>query len=272
MSHVCGIDVGSLSTKAVIMKDREIIAWDLILTRPDSMGSAQEILSKVLRKADLNKNALSYIIATGYGRVNVPFSNLTLTEISCHARGAGWFFPGVRTILDMGGQDCKVIRCNSDHRVVRFEMNDKCAAGTGRYLERIAATVGVPLDKMGEMSLQNVRYPSKIKSYCAVFAENEVLVLLRQGAKINDVLAGASEAIVKRIVSLLGRVGIESELAFSGGVAKNIGIVKRLEAELDMEIMIATEPQIIGAVGAAMYATDYLKKELEKTDRRVLNA
>lgn len=260
MSYVGGIDIGSLSTKAVLMQEKEIITSATMLTKPDSVGSAQEIILMALESVGLKKEDLSYIVATGYGRVNVPFANSTITEISCHARGAGWFFPEVRTILDMGGQDCKAIRCDSDHRIVSFEMNDKCAAGTGRYLERIAATTGLPLDKMGEMSLQNVRKPCEIKSYCAVFAENEVLVLLRQGESINDILAGTHDAIVKRLISLLDRVGIEKELSITGGVAKNRGIVKRIESALGMKAMVAPEPQIIGALGAALYATDFLTK------------
>jgi predicted CoA-substrate-specific enzyme activase len=199
---------------------------------------------------------IEYSVATGYGRVNVPFAQVTVTEISCHARGNHWFFPQVRTILDMGGQDCKAIRCDGNGRLTNFTMNDKCAAGTGRYLERVASSLGLGLEEIGPLSLQWVEGPLPISSTCAVFAEGDIVSLQRAGKHPNDILAGATDAIVDRVIALLERVGIEEALCVSGGVAKNLGVVKRLEKKLNMKAHIAPEPQIVGALGAALFALD----------------
>ena len=253
---VAGIDIGSLSSKAVIMKDGEIVDLDIILTLPGSEESALAVMDSLLEKCRISFQDISYIVATGYGRINVPFSQSTLTEISCHARGSNWFFPQVRTIMDMGGQDCKAIRCDKYGRITDFVLNDKCAAGTGRYLERIAKTLGLGLEQIGPLSLQPLEGPLPVSSFCAVFAERDVMHLLRSGKSVNDILAGATEAIVDRVVSLLSRVQPTEALCISGGVAKNIGVVKRLEQRLGMKALIAPEPQIVGAVGAALFAAD----------------
>lgn len=257
---VAGVDIGSLSAKAVIMKDDELLAWNVILTKPDSAATAQETMNLALKKAGLSQDKVEYIVSTGYGRVNVPFAHKNMTEISCHALGTHWLFPEVRTILDMGGQDCKAIRCDEHGNVVNFAMNDKCAAGTGRYLERIANMLRLPLEEMGPLSLQTVEGPVAIERYCVVFAERNVQLLLRQGKHRNDVLAGACDAIMERTYYLLARVGIEAAFSVSGGVAKNVGVVKRLEKKLGLKAHIAQEPQIIGALGAALFARKLLRK------------
>jgi predicted CoA-substrate-specific enzyme activase len=256
---VAGIDIGSLSAKAVIMKDDELLSRSIILTKPDSLETSREVMDQALKKASLSPEQIEYIVSTGYGRVNVPFAQKNMTEISCHALGSHWLFPEVRTILDMGGQDCKAIRCDQHGNVVNFVMNDKCAAGTGRYLERIAAMLRLPLDKMGPLSLQTIKGPIRIDSYCAVFAERNVQLLLRQGEHRNDILAGASEAIAERAYSLLARVGIQEAFSMSGGVAKNLGVVRYLEEKLGLKAHIAQEPQIIGALGAALFARNSLR-------------
>lgn len=256
---VAGIDIGSLSGKCVILRNDErikIISSAVILTGPDSEGTAQEVMQKALAEAGLSFHDLSYIVSTGYGRVNVPFADENITEISCHARGINWVFPQVRTILDMGGQDCKAISCGQNGKVLDFVMNDKCAAGTGRYLERIAATLGVGLEEVGPLSMTGRETPAEIKSYCTVFAERDVITLLRQGRNKKDIIAGACDAIVKRIMTLLLKVGVQKDFSVSGGVAKNIGIVKRLEERLGMKAYVAPNPQIIGALGAALYASE----------------
>jgi predicted CoA-substrate-specific enzyme activase len=257
---VGGIDVGSLSTKAVILNEGKIKGSGLILTGADSVESADRAMKMALKEARLSLEEIQYTVATGYGRVNVPFAQVTVTEISCHARGSHWFFPQVRTILDMGGQDCKGIRCDEHGRLTNFVMNDKCAAGTGRYLERVAATLGLALEEIGPLSLQWVEGPLPISSTCAVFAEGDIVGLLRAGKHPNDILAGATDAIVDRVVALLERVGIEEALCVSGGVAKNIGVVKRLEKKLGFKAHIAPEPQIVGALGAALFALDKMRK------------
>lgn len=261
---VSGIDIGSLSGKCVIIRkdsndEVNVLSSAVIYTSPDSEGTAREVMQKALDTAGLRQGDLNYIVSTGYGRVNVPFANENITEISCHAKGVNWLFPKVRTILDVGGQDCKVISCKENGKVVNFVMNDKCAAGTGRYLERIAATLGVGLEELGPLSIEGYDTPEFIKSYCAVFAERDVINLLRQGKKKADIIAGACDALVKRFSALILKVGMQEDFAMSGGVAKNIGIVKRLEARFGVKVYLATDPQIIGALGAAIFA-------LEKAD------
>ncbi len=251
-----GVDIGSLSSKAAILADNKIVSWHLAPTGLNVEEIAQRVIGKALDKAGLRLNDVAYIIGTGYGRLRVPFAHKNITEISCHAKGAHWFFPEVRTILDLGGQDCKAIRCDQSGRVTEFVMNDKCAAGTGRYLERLAAAVGVALEEVGPLSLESVEGPVPIDSFCTVFAQRDVVRLLRYGKHVNDILAGACEAIVTRIITLLSRVGIEEPFSISGGVSKNVGVVRRLEIALGIKSFIAPEPQIVGAVGAALFARD----------------
>ena len=257
-----GVDVGSLSTNAVLLDGTDIIASETIRTGPDGVKAAWTVLNNAMAKAQINReinvqlNDLVRIVATGYGRVRVPFSHKVVTEIACHARGNQWSLPEVRTILDMGGQDCKVIRCNSEGRVINFEMNDKCAAGTGRYLERIAATLGISLNEFGPMSLKPVEGPATITSICAVYAQRDILVLLRKGTAQNDILAGACRAIIDRIQPMLDRVGVEEAFVVSGGVAKNGGVVSWLEKRLGISVHVPEDPQIMGALGAALFAQD----------------
>lgn len=255
---VAGIDIGSLSAKVVIMCGDEIISSAIILTGHDSVKTSTQVMKLALQNCGRELGDINCIVSTGYGRVNVPFAQGNVTEISCHARGNQYLLPLVRTILDMGGQDCKAIRCNEYGRVVGFAMNDKCAAGTGRYLERVARLLNVPLGEVGPKSLDLVNGPVSIDSYCAVFAGNDVIRALREGRHVNDILAGAAEAIVKRILSLIKKVGIEEAFCLSGGVAKNVGIVKRLERELRMKVNTAFEPQLMGSLGAALFAQDKL--------------
>ncbi len=257
---VGGIDVGSLSTKSLILTDGKICGWHIILTGPIPVESAYEVMDFTLRKADLSFNDLDFVVSTGYGRINVPFARASFTEISCQARGSNWLFPSVRTILDVGGQDCKAIRCDGNGDVIDFTMNDKCAAGTGRYLERVAKIVNLSLDQIGSFSLQSVSNPVPINSTCVVFAESDIIKAIRSGKHVNDVLAGAMDAIVNRIVALLERVGVDGDLCISGGVAKNIGVVSRLEQIFKLKARIAPEPQIVGALGAALIAMDLARQ------------
>ncbi len=257
---LAGIDIGSSSAKAVIMDDRSIVASGIILTGASSTAAASSVMELALAKSGIVMGDIDCIVSTGYGRVNVPFAQKNVTEISCHARGVNWYFPDVRTVLDMGGQDCKAIKCDEAGRVVKFALNDKCAAGTGRYLERLSKYTKVPLGEIGPRSLQPVSGPVAVDSFCAVFAENDVLLRIREGYQINDILAGAVDAIVERIVTIIQRIGAEEQLAISGGIAKNAGVVSRVEKRLGMKALIADEPQIIGAVGAALFARDLALK------------
>jgi len=253
----CGIDIGSLSTKALILENRGTIrGWNISLTGPGPVETASAVLDAALKEADLCMADIKYLVATGYGRINVPFAQASVTEISCHARGNNWLFPSVRTILDMGGQDCKAIRCDEKGNVLAFAMNDKCAAGTGRYLERVANVLNLDLEQIGPLSLQVVDKHVQITNTCVVFAEEDIIRSIREGHNSIDILAGAMDAIVDRVVALLERVGVEEDLCVSGGVAKNTGVVKRLQQRFALKPSIAPEPQIVGALGAALVAAD----------------
>jgi len=259
---VSGIDIGSRSSKCVIIgqdgTQAKILASHVLLTTPDSEETARSVLNLTLQKIGIALTDLRYIVSTGYGRVNVSIANKTITEISCHAKGVAWYYPNVKTILDIGGQDCKVIACN-DGKVTNFIMNDKCAAGTGRYLERIAALLQVSLENIGSLSLEGMYTPEVIQSYCAVFAEQDVVSLLWQGKRHCDILAGACDAVVKRISPMITRIGMKNDFSISGGVAKNIGIIKRLEKEWGANAYISPDPQIIGAIGAAFFSLEHAR-------------
>lgn len=251
-----GVDVGSVSTQAVVMVDGKLFAYANRRTGYNSPDSARQAMECALEGTALTLDKIHYIVGTGYGRVNVPFAHKTLTEIACHARGAHFLYgASVRTVLDMGGQDCKAIRIDAQGKVINFLMNDKCAAGTGRGLEVIADLLQVPIEEMGALSLQVEREPEPVSSMCVVFAKTEALGLLRKGWQKNDVLAAYSRAMAHRVAALLRRIGIEKEFVITGGIAKNTGIVTRLEKELGI---VARKPdfdtQIAGAVGAALIA------------------
>ena len=267
---VAGIDIGSLSTKAVIMQDGKIVANSVCFTGTNAVLASSQALRQALDQLpnETKEFGLDYIVTTGYGRIAVPFSDSVVTEISCHARANQWLFPAVRTILDMGGQDCKIIKCDSQGKVVNFFMNDKCAAGTGRYLERIAKTVEIPLDEIGPRSLEIINGTESISSFCVLFAQRDVIMKLRDGRHPNDILAGACDAIVERIINLVHRVNLEKEFAISGGVAKNIGVVSRIEKKLGLEVLIAPNPQIMGAIGAALFAMDKSVKGKRKSPHK----
>jgi len=255
-----GVDIGSLTGKTLILRDGSILDWSLVSTGYDSVETASRATAEALEKAGLSLSQLNYVVATGYGRVIVPFANKDMSEISCHAKGAVWLHPGVRTIVDMGGQDCKAIRCDANGNIVDFAMNDKCAAGAGRYLEIIAQLLGMPLEKIGEFSFDFTGEALAISSMCTVFARSEILRAIRQGTTRNNVLAGAHEALVTRIDGLLRRVGIEKELMVTGGSAKNTGIIRRLEQRTGLQAKTTFEPQIVGAIGAALFAQEALER------------
>ena len=199
-------------------------------------------------------------MATGYGRVVVPFADKNITEITCHARGAHFFTPTVRTILDMGGQDCKAIRCDEKGKVTTFLMNDKCAAGTGRAMEVMAGLLGIRLEDIGPLSLEAKGKEIKVSNTCVVFAKSEVLSLMRQGEPTNRILAGLCDGVADRVKSLVRIVGVEEDFVISGGISKNLGVVRRIEEKLGLKAHICFEPQIVGAVGAALLAAEILKK------------
>ena len=254
--YVMGIDSGSTSTNAVIMDgDRKIVASAVVRTGAKSGESAQRILDEVLSEAGLKREDISWIVSTGYGRVSIPFADENVTEISCHGRGAHYFNPAVRTILDIGGQDSKAIRLNEKGEVADFVMNDKCAAGTGRFLEMIARSLEVDVDELGPIALQS-KEDIEITSMCSVFAESEVISLIANNREKTEIANGICRAVANKSYSLLKRVGLEAEFMMTGGVAKNAGVVRAVEEKLGTKLYICPEPEIVGAAGAALYALD----------------
>ncbi|MCX7856833.1 MAG: acyl-CoA dehydratase activase [Deltaproteobacteria bacterium] len=254
---VAGIDIGSITTEALLLdEEKGILGYTIMQTGADSKRTAELALDKVLAYPKKNIKDLSYIVATGCGRKRAEFANQTITEITCIARGINYVFPEVRTVIDIGGQDTKVIRIDEKGRVVEFEMNDKCAAGTGRFLEVMAHALNVDIDKIGDLSLKHKKELT-ISSICTVFAESEVISLVSEGEELEDILYGIHKAIADRTLGLINRLGgIQKDVAMAGGVAKNMGVVKALENALGVEIKIYVEPQIIGALGAAIIALE----------------
>ncbi len=255
---VCGIDVGARTAKAVLMVDGEIAGHSVIRSGP---GSAVAALEAALETTTLRREDIEFTVATGYGRVVVPFAQRNVTEIACHAKGNHYFFPGVRTILDMGGQDCKAIRCDEAGKVATFLMNDKCAAGTGRSLEVMASLLQVRLEDLGQLALEASGEPEKISNTCVVFAKSEVLALARQGVPTREILAGLCEGVAERVKGLLRVVGVEEDFVISGGISKNVGVVRRIEEKLGVTSHICFEPQIVGALGAALFARTFLERK-----------
>jgi len=261
-----GVDVGSVSSQAVVMADGKLYAFSNMRTGSDSPQSAEKALGWALEETGLTLDDIHFVVGTGYGRVNVPFAKKAITEIACHARGANFMYgPSVRTVLDMGGQDCKAIHCDEKGKVKAFLMNDKCAAGTGRGMEVMADLLSLPIEEVGDMSLDVEEEPPPVSSTCVVFAKSEASGLLRQGWPKNKVLAAYCSAMAHRVCSLLERIGVEKQFAITGGIAKNSGVVKRIEKELGVEaLQCETDSQIAGAVGAALFGRVLHLKALKK--------
>lgn len=254
--YVMGIDSGSTSTNAVIMdQNREIKAFAVVRTGAKSGQSAEKVLEMVLEQAKLKREDLARIVSTGYGRVSIPFADENVTEISCHGKGAHYFNPRVRTILDIGGQDSKAIHLNEKGEVTDFVMNDKCAAGTGRFLEMIARSLEIGIDELGPAALKSTE-EIEITSMCSVFAESEVISLIAQNKEKTDIANGVCRSIANKSYSLMKRVGLEPEYMMTGGVAKNPGVVRAVEEKIGGRLYICPEPEIVGAAGAAIYALE----------------
>jgi predicted CoA-substrate-specific enzyme activase len=265
---VAGIDIGSRAAKAVIMKDGEILSTAICDTGPESVKTSRMLIEVVLEGTGLSLDDMDYTVATGYGRVLVPFANENISEISCHARGITWYFPSVKTILDMGGQDCKAISCDGNGVVRNFVMNDKCAGGTGRFLEMIAEVLNTPLEEIGDLSLQS-KTSIPFNTICAVFAKTDAIKYLRQGVTRSDILAGLNEAIATRCLNLLKRVTIEADFTITGGISKNSGMVATIREKAGLEPLLCDDPQLAGALGAALFAAERLSGDTRKGDARV---
>jgi len=254
---VAGIDIGSITTEALLFdKEKGIVGYNILETGADSRKAAESALERVLADPGKSMSDLSYIVSTGCGRKRASMAQQAVTEITCIAKGVNFLYPDARTIIDIGGQDTKVIRVNENGRVVEFEMNDKCAAGTGRFIEVMAKALNVELDRIGEISLGHKKELA-ISSICTVFAESEVISLVSEGEELEDILYGIHKAIADRTMGLITRTGgVEKEVIMAGGVAKNSGVVKALEKVLGAPLKIYVEPQVVGALGAAILALE----------------
>lgn len=252
---VAGVDIGSNTAKAVIMDNGDVLATSLIMTGHHSRLAGRRALDLALKESGLDEGELAGIVATGYGRLTTDFTDQKVTEITCHAKGAHSVQPEARTVIDLGGQDSKVIAVGENGKVVDFVMNDKCAAGTGRFLEVMAAALEIELDNMGEVSLQS-ESPASISSVCTVFAESEVVSRVAEGADKMDIVAGIHQAIASRIYAMTVRVPFKEKVIMTGGVARNIGVVRALEKRLETSLVVPGMPQHMGALGAAIIAQE----------------
>ena len=248
-----GIDVGSISAKAAMIKDGELIGSKVILTGYNSRNAGEKVFNNLLNELCISRDAADRVVATGYGRNSVDFADRAVTEITCHAAGAHFQDSAIRTVIDIGGQDSKAISLDSAGSVRDFAMNDKCAAGTGRFLEVMARALEVDLDAFGKMSLQ-ADQPAAISSLCTVFAESEVISLIARGESRKNIIAGIHESVGSRVVAMANRVGIVQPVMMTGGVARNIGVVRALEKKSGKSIMVSELAQINGAIGAALIA------------------
>jgi predicted CoA-substrate-specific enzyme activase len=258
MAYAAGVDVGSTQTKAVIIDEaKRIVARALTMTGANVVRAAEECYQEALAAGDLREEEVEYVVGTGYGRYKVTFGNTQVTEISCHGRGAVHMFPATRTVVDMGGQDTKAIRVAATGEILDFCMNDKCAAGTGRFLGAAASALDIPLAELGATALRGEK-AVKISTTCTVFAESEVLSWLGRGKKIEDILLGVHQSIAGRSAGLLRRVGIEDEVTFTGGVARNVAMIDALQATLGRPVNVSEESHYMGALGAALFALDHI--------------
>lgn len=253
--YYAGIDAGSAATKAVIVKNKELLAYAIVNTGANVKNASENALNKALINSKLSRRDIAKIISTGYGRRNIDFSNGAITEITAHAKGARQLFPKARTIIDIGGQDSKVISLDDEGKITNFLMNDKCAAGTGRFLEVMARTLEVTIQQLSEIAASAKRVAT-ISSMCTVFAESEVVSLIAQGESREVIVAGLYEAISKRVSGMAKQVGLQSDVIFSGGVAKSVGMRMSLEKVLGLKVFSSDEPQINGALGAALLAEE----------------
>ena len=267
------MDVGSTMTKTVILNNG-IIASIIGPTGPEQRRLANRVMEEALRRAGLPFKAITYVVSTGYGRINVPFTDKQFSEITCHAKGITGLFPNARTIIDIGGQDIKAIKIDATGKAIDFVMNDKCAAGSGRFIEVIADTLGVPLEQVGGLSLQS-KNPAKISNICTIWAQQEVAASLAQGIPVADLLAGVHQSLADRICRMVNRLRVEEAIIVTGGGARNKGLLKALSGQLGHEVLIPEEPLITGALGAALLGKEIVEKARQnntplKTRERIL--
>jgi predicted CoA-substrate-specific enzyme activase len=255
--YAAGVDVGAASGEVLIWDGEQIVTYSIVPTGFNSRRAAHQAMEKALEGTGISQEDIGSIVATGYGRIAIDYADRQVTEISCYARGINHLYPEVRTIIDIGGQDSKAISVGKNGKVVDFLMNDKCAAGTGRFLEVMAKALELEVQHLGDISLA-AKEPHQVSSTCTVFAESEVVTLVAEGVNREDIVAGLHAAIAKRTMSMVRRLGLVPPVAMAGGVAKNKGVVKAIEEEVGEPLVIPPEPQIVGALGAALLAMDDL--------------
>jgi predicted CoA-substrate-specific enzyme activase len=259
MNIVAGVDIGAGTAKAIILVSREVISSAVMPSGYDTLETAHKVIYEACEKGQVLFSDLEKIIATGYSRSIVPFATRTVTEIMCHAKGASFLIPNTRTVIDIGCQDSKAIKMDGQGRVTNFVMNDKCAAGTGRFIEVMAHTLGLSIEEVGPLSLTS-KNPCEISSTCTVFAETEIVTQRAKGKAREDLIAGALRSIARRVGILASSIGLADVVVFSGGVAKNEGVKKALEEATGLDIQVPEDPQIVGALGAALFAADHLER------------
>ena len=265
MRIAAGVDVGSTQTKAVILEENggvQILGRMIVDTGANVQRAAERAFDSCCEAASVRASDVGFVVGTGYGRYKIAFGNAQMTEITCHAKGASFLCPGTRTVVDMGGQDSKAISVGKNGEVLDFVMNDKCAAGTGRFLANSAEVMGIGLDEVGPLSLL-AKHPVKIATVCTVFVESDILSYLAQGKTAEDILGGVNIAIAKRTLSLARRLNIEPEITMTGGVARNIGMVRALEEVMGKKMNVSPDAQMIGAIGAGLFALEKLDESFE---------
>lgn len=256
--YTMGIDIGSASSKAAIFRDGEELMAKLVISLGTGTTGSEQVYTAVLQAAGLTREELAYTVVTGYGRMKFDRADEQISELSCHARGVHYLLPSARTVIDIGGQDAKALQISSAGRLMNFVMNDKCAAGTGRFLEVMSRVLDIPITEMGPISAHSTQEVS-ISSTCTVFAESEVISQLSSNEKVEDIVAGIHRSVAKRVAGMALRIGCEPDVAMSGGVALNSGIVSAMEKELGVPILVHPDCQLAGAIGAALLAWEKIK-------------
>lgn len=254
-----GIDIGAKTTKVVILRDGKIVGQSMVLSGIDTNASAEQALIESLKLTNLGKEDIAYIIATGTGRKNAPYAKDEITEVGAAARGTVFLMPSVRTVIEVGAEEGRGVKCTSEGKVVDFVINEKCAAGAGTFTEAMARALEVKLEELGQLSLNSTKVVP-MNAQCAVFAESEVVSLVHAGTSKEDIARAVHDAIASRIISMVRRIGVEKDVAIVGGMAKNVGFIDAMKRGLQLDLLIPKEPEFIGALGAALIAIDNAKK------------
>ncbi len=252
---VAGVDVGARNVSVVILQDSDILSYGILSSGGEGATASRGAVEEAIKKTDFGFADLQCVVSTGCGRDSVPFAKRQSAEVVCQARGAFWLFPSTRTVINLGAESSRAIRVDETGRAEAFVKNDKCAAGSGLFLETMSTVLEVPLELMGELSLK-AEGCEEVSGICAVFAESEVISHIHRGVPKDHILAGLHKAVAGRILEILGKVGIKSDVVVTGGVAKNVAIIKELESKIGLSIIMPLEPQIVGALGAALLARD----------------